>query len=236
MYTSRTFSAGGALLALCLAPLAHAQWAVIDVAAVARLSSEIRTLQQSLVTEQEQYLEAQQTLRSMSGARGMHDLLQGVRRNYLPENWTQLSAALAGQPGAYPALAAAIRRAERTDTSLTPAQFARLSSAAQAQLVADRRSAALLQALSSAALANASGRFAQLNQLITAIGTAGDQKAILDLTARIDAEQTMVQNEQTKLAVLFAAARAERWADRERAREEAIAAQGNFATRFQPTP
>ena len=102
--------------------------------------------------------------------------------------------------------------------------------------MADRRSAALLQALSSAALANASGRFAQLNQLITAIGTAGDQKAILDLTARIDAEQTMVQNEQTKLAVLFAAARAERWADRERAREEAIAAQGNFATRFQPTP
>ncbi len=236
MQTMKRLRAGAVLLALCLAPVAHAQWAVIDVAAVARLSTEIQTLQQSLVTEQEQYLEAQQMLSSMSGPRGMHELLQGVRRNYLPENWTQLSAALAGEPGAYPALAAAVRAAERADTSLTPEQFARLSAAAQAQLLADRRSAALLQALSSAALANASGRFAQLNQLVTAIGSARDQKAVLDLTARIDAEQTMVQNEQTKLAVLFAAARAERWADHERAREEAIAAQGNFATRFQPTP
>jgi type IV secretion system protein VirB5 len=236
MQTRRQCAVVSALLALVMVPVAHAQWAVIDVAAVTRLTTEIQTLEQSLATERQQYLETQQMLSSMTGARGMHNLLAGVRRNYLPENWAQLRAALAGDSSAYPQLAAAIASAVRTETILTPAEFARLTPAAQAQVTADRRTAALLQALSSAALANASGRFAQLQQLISAIGSAQDQKAILDLTARIDAEQTMVQNEQTKLRVLFAAAEAQHWTDRQRAREAAIAAQGEFATRFQPTP
>lgn len=225
-----------ALMSALFAPLARAQWAVIDVAAVTRLTAELQTLAQSLQTEREQYLEAQQQLSSMTGNRGMQDLLAGVRRNYLPGSWAQLSAALAGHSSTYPALAGAIRAAVLADTSLTASQFARLSPAARAQLSANRHTAALLQALSEEALANASGRFAQLGELITAIGSARDQKSILDLTARISAEQTMVDNEQTKLGVLYSAARAERWADREREREEAIAAEGDFATRFQPTP
>ena len=224
------------LLLVVAAPVAHAQWAVIDVAAVTRLTTEIQTLEQSLATQRQQFMEAQQQLRSMTGDRGMENLLANVRRNYLPQDSSQLSAALAGQSSGYPAFSATLRADVAAQRRLTPAQFAQLSTTAQRQLSDERRTAALLQAVSTEALANASGRFSGLKQLIAAIGSAGDQKAILDLTARISAEQAMLENEQTKLRVLFAAAEADHWIDRERSREEAIAEEGNFATRFQPTP
>ncbi len=225
------------LLTLLAAARAHAQWAVIDVAAVARLSTEVQTLDQALTTARQSLADTRQQLAAMTGDRGMEGLLSNVRRNYLPTHWAQLSGVLAqrGSPG-YGALAASVRRALAGDSVLSAPQLAALSPAARAQIASDRRGVVLLQALSRQALANSSGRFASLQQLIDAIGTAHDQKAILDLTARIDSEQAMLENEQTKLRILFAAAEAQHWADEQRARERAIAAQGDFATRFQPTP
>ena len=224
------------LLLVAVAPVARAQWAVIDVAAVARLSAELQTLDQSLTTQQEEFGAAEAQLRGMSGTRGMQDLLGGIRRNYLPENWAQLRAAAGGSPGSYPGLSAAVRDAMAAHAYLSSGQLQTLSPSARQQLVANRRTAALLEAISASALSDASARFSGLKQLIATIGTARDQKSILDLTARIGAEQTMLENEQTKLRVLFAAAEAQRWIDHEREREAAIAAQGNFATRFRPTP
>ena len=46
----------------------------------------------------------------------------------------------------------------------------------------------------------------------------------------------MLENEQTKLVMLVAATDAQRRADEEQDRERAIAGQGQFASRFQPTP
>lgn len=224
------------LLFIAVAPAARAQWAVIDVAAVARLSAELQTLDQSLTTQQQEFGAAEAQLRGMSGTRGMQDLLGGIRRNYLPENWAQLRAAADGNPGSYPKLSAAVRGAMVAHAYLSSGQLQILSPSARQQLLANRRTAALLEALSASALSDASARFSGLQQLIATIGTARDQKSILDLTARIGAEQTMLENEQTKLRVLFAAAEAQRWIDHEREREAAIAAQGNFATRLRPTP
>jgi len=221
---------------MATAPAAHAQFAVIDVAAVAQLVTEVQNLEQALTVAREHLTEAQTELRSMTGDRGMEQLLAGVNRNYLPADWEQLTAALNNTSSAYAALSAAVRQAVTEDTVLTAQQLATLSPAAQQQLVADRGTAALLQAVSRQALANSSSRFADLQQLISTIGTASDQKGILDLNARIGAEQAMLENEQTKLAVLVATAEAQRWADEEQDRERAIAGQGQFATRFQPTP
>ena len=235
MKSMRWMGCIGAVFA-AVAPVAHAQWAVIDVAAVARLSAELRTLEQSLSTQQQQFLAAEAQLRGMSGTRGMQDLLGGIRRNYLPQNWVQLRAAAEGRPASYPGLASAVSAAIAAHAYLSPGQLQSLSPSAQQQLAANRRTAALLEAISASALSDASARFSGLKQLIATIGTAQDQKSILDLTARIGAEQTMLENEQTKLRVLFATAEAERWADELRAHERDIAAQGDFATRFQPTP
>ncbi|MFZ0552181.1 MAG: type IV secretion system protein [Steroidobacteraceae bacterium] len=217
------------LALIAAAPAAHAQFAVIDVASVAQLVKEVQNLEQELTV-------AQTELRSMTGDRGMEQLLAGTNRNYLPTDWGQLTAALNGTGAAYPALSAAIRQALAEDTVLSPQQVATLSPSGQQQLAANRGTAALLQAVSQQALANASSRFADLQLLINTIGTASDQKGILDLNARVEAEQAMLENEQTKLTVLVAAAEAQRWADEEQDRERAIAGQGEFATRFQPTP
>lgn len=218
------------------APAAHAQFAVIDVAAVTQLVTEVQNLEQALTVARDHLAEAQEQLRSMTGDRGMERLLAGIDRNYLPTDWGQLTASLDDTGGTYSALSAAIQQALAEDSVLTPQQIDTLSPDRQQQLTDDRDTAAMLQAVSRQALANASGRFAGLQQLIDAIGTASDQKGILDLNARIGAEQAMLEDEQTKLAMLVAAAEAQRWADEERDRERAIAGQGEFATRFQPTP
>lgn len=225
-----------ALGLLAIAPAAHAQFAVIDVAAVTQLVTEVQNLEQALTVAREHLAEAQTELRSITGDRGMEQLLAGTNRNYLPTDWGQLTAALNDTSSAYAALSASIQQALTANTVLTPQQVAMLSPDDQQQLAAERGTAALLQAVSRQALANASSRFADLQQLINTIGTAGDEKSILDLNARIGAEQAMLQNEQTKLIMLLAATDAQRWADEEQGRERAIAGQGQFANRFQPTP
>ena len=225
-----------ALILMAAAPQARAQFAVIDVAAVTQLVTEVQNLEQALTVAREHLEEAQAELRSMTGDRGMEQLLAGMNRNYLPTDWGQIAAAINNTSTAYAGLSAAIQQALTEDTVLTGQQLATLSPEAQQQVAADRGTAALLQAISRQALANASSRFTGLQQLINTIGTASDQKGILDLNARIGAEQAMLENEQTKLLMLVAAAEAQHWANEEQDGERDIAGQGQFATRFQPTP
>jgi type IV secretion system protein VirB5 len=91
-------------------------------------------------------------------------------------------------------------------------------------------------ALAQQALANTSARFASIQSLIGAISAAGDQKAILDLQARISAELGMLQNEQTKLQILHQATEAQAALDRQRDWEQSVAGQGRFEARYQPRP
>jgi type IV secretion system protein VirB5 len=216
------------LLALGGTRPAHAQFAVIDVASLAQLIQEYETLQQQLSTAQSLLSQAQSEYAAITGSRGMQSLLSGTARNYLPTNWSQLSQVINGSSGSYPALAASITSLVNANAVLTPAQVAALSPTEQAQLTLARQNPALLQATARAALANSSDRFASLQQLISAIGSAADQKASLDLTARITAEQGMLQNEQTKLQMLYHVAQAQEWARAQQVRERAIADQGSL--------
>ena len=190
---------------------------------------------QQLLTAQAQLQQAKTTLQSMSGARGMQMLLSGTNRNYLPTSSAQLTSAMQGS-GSYPGLSLDVRNAVSANAVLTPAQLATLSPADQQQIAAARQAAALRQALAQESLSNSSSRFAALQSLIAAIGSASDQKAILDLQARITAELGMLQNEQTKLQVLGASGRCHKRRERAAQPELSIAEQGQFETRFQPVP
>jgi type IV secretion system protein VirB5 len=226
------------LLLICyvaLLPAAHAQFAVIDVASVAQLMSEVQTLQQELATARADLAQAQATYQSTVGGRGMERLLSGTQRNYLPTDWGSLQGAL-GTTGGYSALSADINGLLGKNAILTPQQLSGLSPAVGQQLQVDRQTVAMLEAISHQALATTSMRFASLQQLIDAISRAGDQKASLDLHARIGAEQGMLQNEQTKLQTLYQSAQAEQWANDLQMRERIVAAHGDFAHRFRPTP
>jgi type IV secretion system protein VirB5 len=219
-----------ALLGLGAFNPAHAQWAVIDVASLGQLVQEVQQLRVQVTTAQSQLIQAQSEYAAITGNRGMELLLGGINRNYLPGSWSQVSQVMNGSSGSFPALAGSVQSLVQANAVLTPAQVSALSATEQAHLAAARESAALLQALSRAALENSSGRFAQLQQLISAIGTATDQNGALDLNARIAAEHGMLENESTKLQVLYQVAQSEEWARAQRAREQALADQGSLRT------
>jgi type IV secretion system protein VirB5 len=219
-----------AALALGSTVPAQAQFAVIDVASVTQLLSEVRQLEQQVATARSQLLQAQSEYAAITGNRGMQNLLSGTLRNYLPTDWTQLSQVMSGSSASFPALASSVSSLVSSNAILTASQVASLSPSQQALLAAARQNPALLAAMSQTALANSSGRFAELQSLIGAIGTASDQKASLDLTARITAEQGMLQNEATKLQILYQVAQSQEWARVQRVREQALADQGSMRT------
>ena len=209
---------------------AHAQFAVIDVAALTQLVNQLRQLEQEVQTAKSQLLQAQSEYAAITGNRGMQNLLSGTLRNYLPTDFTQLSQVMNGSSASFPALASSITSLINSNAILSASQVASLSPSEQAQLAAARQNPALLAAMSQTALANSSSRFAELQTLISAIGTATDQKASLDLTARITAEQGMLQNEATKIQILYQVAQSQEWARAQRVREQALADQGSMRT------
>ena len=227
-------------IALALVPVgAHAQFAVIDVAAVTQLVAQVQQLEQQLATARSQLAQAQSEYQAITGSRGMQALLAGTVRNYLPPDWATLQGVLQGggpAASAYPALAADLVRAINSNSVLSAPQLAALPAAAMQSLQAGRQAPALLAALTQEALANSSQRFAALQQLIDTIGSAADQKSILELGARIAAEEGMLQNEHTKLDELYQGTQASQWTSAQRTRELIVAGHGQFSGRFQPQP
>lgn len=215
---------------LAVAPAAHAQFAVIDVASVTQLVQEVQTAVQELQTAQSELAQARQSYQSMTGTRGMQNLLSGTNRNYLPTDVTSLEATLSGPGGSYGALATSVQTAMASNAVLSPATLASLSAAERNAVLAQRQAVALQQGISAQALTNSSARFAQVQQLINTIGSAQDPKAVLDLQARISAEQGELQAEQTKLQVLYQTLRAQQAAEEQVSREQAIADVGSLRT------
>lgn len=211
---------GLAVLGGAVAPPAGAAMAVIDVRAIVQLKQQITTLRDQLT-------EARAAVRAMTGSRGMQNLLNlsDAARNYLPRDW----AALQGlrDSGAVRALAAG-------QAVLSAAQLAGLTAEDRSLVEGQRQSRALLQQMTREALSRASTRFASLQSLQAAIGSATDAKAIADLSGRIEVENAMLANEQAKLDTLYQLATSEQRALEWRMRERAIESHGAFGARFTP--
>lgn len=214
----------------------RAQLSVVDYPSLSNIIQEIQTTQQVLANARNQLLQAQQALQTMTGNRGMQLLLNNVVRNYVPTNWAPINGAPLGLYASYPALATSALALVSGNAVLSSQTLGTLSATDQQRIITARNSAAMNQALSRDAVSNASGRFADLQSLISTIGSASDQKGILDLQARIGAEQGMLQNEQTKMQSLYQALQADAAAGREQLQEQVVASHGQFASRFQPTP
>jgi type IV secretion system protein VirB5 len=215
--------------------VARGQMAVIDVASLRQLLQQVQSLAQQLTTARAQLAQAESLYQSMTGSRGLQRLLSGADPNYMPTDWTQLTAAMQGT-GSYGVLAGDVAGALSGNAVLSTVQVAALSADEQSAINSARQCVALLQALAQQALTNTSGRFSDIQQLGAAIGSASDQKSILELQAALGTEGSMLQNEQTKLEVLFRAAQSQQWAASERQREMVVAGQGSFASRFEPSP
>jgi type IV secretion system protein VirB5 len=206
------------------APVVHAQWAVVDAPAIVQLIQEVQTMEEQLQTTRSQLAQAQQALQSMTGNRGMQQLLSGTVRNYLPSDWAQLPS-MSG-----------VSQIVSANAILSQQRLTQLPLEAQQWIQATRQWTAVRQAVARQALTNAGNRFSAIQSLIAAIPAAADQKGILDLQARISAELGMLQNEQIKLQVLNQTLDAQDSMLRQQARELVIEGHGNFASRFQPAP
>ena len=212
----------------CTSPYAHAQFAVVDVGAIAQLIQQIATMRDQLMTAKDQLDQAREALESMRGGRGMDGLLSGQDRNYLPPDWEEWERTLQQATRQYRALSRELEQIMRQNEILPEDYIARWTPQQQIEFLEGRRSTAAVQMLSRRALESTSARFESLEELVRAIGRASDQKAILDLNARIAAEQAMLQNEQTKLTVMHEAMRAEEAARRQKLRELAMRSRGSL--------
>jgi type IV secretion system protein VirB5 len=215
--------------ALTLTRPAQAQWAVIDVGAITQLIIQVRQIENAIQVAQNTLSQAQQAYSAITGGRGMQLLLSGTNRNYLPANWNQLVGAQYGASGTYGALGSDVSATMQRDALLTPNYTQNYSAAENSQLNARRSAVALQEALTRQELANVSQRFAAIQTLINAIPNATDEKGILDLQARIQVEQGMLQNENSKLHILYAAAQSQAQTERERADEQAIVDIGHLS-------
>jgi type IV secretion system protein VirB5 len=216
---------------------AQAQWAVIDVASIKQLLVQIEYWKRQVDGMANQLDQLKQTHAALTGGRGMESLLPtgDLERNYLPKDWAEMRKVLDGSSGAYGDLSAAVTSAIEARKVLSDARLASLSAPERDSVLKARQSASAAAVMAQRAFTNAGQRFAALQTLVSAIGSAPDAKAIADLQARIAAEEAMLGNEQAKLATLYQAAQAEQWAQAAQIREAAIAGHGQFESRLHPT-
>jgi type IV secretion system protein VirB5 len=237
--TARAVTAIGAMtLLICLltAPAARAQFAVIDVGAITQLIAEVQLLEEQLTTARAHLAQAEREYAAMTGARGMEQLLREAPRNYLPTSWADLQAVMQGGGGRFGALGGGITATVAANEVLSDQALARLPADVRKQIDDRRRLTALQQTMTRQALLTTSDRFDSLQQLITVLPAAEDQKAVLDLQARVAAENAMLLNEQSKLVTLSQVVQAQERANQQQVRERSLVGHGEFATRFQPVP
>jgi type IV secretion system protein VirB5 len=216
-------------IALCFfgANAAKAGIPVIDAANLAQSVQNIvawgQQYQQMAMQYQQlvqQYNQTVQTFNSLNGIRGMADLVNTpALRKYLPNQWSE-AMNLLNAPGGYTNLQSSInniRDATRIvgldQTNLDP------NSAAGRAFVGSQNQAAMNRALSEEGFSQASDRITAIQSLIDKVNGAPEQKDVLDLQARIQAEQAMVQNESVKLALMSQLQQAQRDIQAQQARE-----------------
>ena len=111
----------GAVACLLCTSVGHAAMPVIDIRAIVQMAQQLQVLQNQLTTARNQLTQAQQQFQSLTGQRGMEQLLSGVTRNYLPADWATLEATLRGAQASYTAFSAEMQAVLRQVTVLTPA-------------------------------------------------------------------------------------------------------------------
>lgn len=221
-----------------LAPLhAKAGIPVIDITAIANLMQQVMYWQQQISAMQKQYDQLRQskdqlalTYGAMTGTRGMEQLLptSNLERNYLPPSYGELMNTLNGSSASYAGLGSHVQSIMRANSVLSGAQMNAMSPEMRQIVEQGRQSAAMLNGMTQSAYQNTSQRFSALQQLINRIATAQDPKAIQDLQARIQAEQNMLTNEQSKLQSLYQVAQSEELMRRQRIREQSASDIGSM--------
>lgn len=193
---------------------------VIDAASLAQQMQQVAAWAKQFQQMQDQFSQMKSTYDSLNGVRGMASLANNpALRNYLPSEYQDMlsgKSMSSGISGSIASIREAVKLVDVDSTGLVAA-----SDAARAFQNAQNQNA-LNRAIGEEGYRQASQRFADIQQLLDKVNSAPDQKDILDLQGRIQAEQVMMQNEHVKLTMMMHLAQAQRDIQQQQAREIAI--------------
>lgn len=185
---------------------AQAQIPVTDVAGLTQQVQQVISWGQQLQQMKAQIDQQKRMYESMSGSRGLGHLLNNpALRNSLPQDWQKVYSAI--QNGGYKGLSGAGRAIRDANKIYGCENFsASVAKLCERQAVKSAQDKAFAQDAYSVAQA----RLDNIQGLMSQIDQTEDGKAIAELNARIQAEQAMIQNEQTKLQMFSMLAAAEK--------------------------
>jgi type IV secretion system protein VirB5 len=218
----RLFAALAGVVLITTTP-AHAQMAVFDASTYAKVLQETQTALKQLQQLQQQVQQGQQLLTSLnqiSNVNGLATVLsQPALRTFLPDATTIVTAAQGDLAtlGAIGQTAKAIRSANQLYTPPS-------GDAAGADLMAAGNRAAINLATGQAVVQAGATRLTGLEQLQAALNTAANARAVLDLQARLQAEQAMISNDQMRIQGLAMTQTAQAQLQTQRDQERAAAA------------
>jgi type IV secretion system protein VirB5 len=212
-----------AAVSLASAPAARAQMLVHDAASYAKILQQAQTAIGQLAQLKAQVAQGRQLLDSLNPVSDVNALASALNAPALRGVVPDAAAFVAAAHGDFAALgqigrqAQAIRDASRR---YVPAGGDPLDQALEAAGDRAARDLATAEAVGAAGAARLKG----LQDLQTAIGTAANARAVLDLQARLGAEQAMTANDQLRLQALAMSQAAEARLARQTAQERAAAA------------
>jgi type IV secretion system protein VirB5 len=195
---------------------AHAQGIpVIDIANLIQTIQQVMNDITKIENQVEQIRQLQSQVASINGVRNLGNVFNSAGlNNYVPANaFAAVNAIDSSGYGGLTATARNLRDAGMVYNCLDLAGAARTS--CQATLAQPYQQKGLLQD----AMRAASGRLAQINSLMGQINATSDQKAVLEIQARISAENALLAHEVSQVQMLVGMADSEERIARSRDRE-----------------
>lgn len=205
-----------ASIGICLSAPTRAQGIpVIDIANLIQTIQQVINDITKIENQVQQITQLQDQLTSITGVRNLGTILDNpALRNYVPaQAFAALNAVNASGYAGLTTAAKSLRDAGMVYNCLDLAGAARAT--CQASLAQPYQQKALLQD----AMTAAAGRIVQIQALMSQINATADQKAILELQARIGAENAMLAHEATQIQMLQGLADSEERVARSRDRE-----------------
>jgi len=221
--TIRARGAVGLVLTIAFTLPAHAQQVVYDPSAVGKLIEQARTELQQLEQLKAQLAQGKQLYDAFNHASDVNSVASLLSapplRALLPDAQLFIGAAK-GDLGALGQIGARAARIRSQSRLYTPLAGDAQGEALEATGARAARDLALGETVADAG----AQRLIGLQQLQTALGTAPNVRALMDIQARLTAEQAMIANDQMRLQGLAMAQAAEDRLARQQALERIAAA------------
>lgn len=194
---------------------ANAGIPVIDVASLVQAVQEVMQSIQQIQNQITQIQQLESQIEGVTGTRNLGAILNNpLLQNYIPANATQLLGDVSSSGyGGLTSTAKTLRDAQMTYNCLNLGGSAKTN--CQSTLAMPYQNKALLQD----AMDAASGRITQIKNLMQQINTTTDEKGVLEIQARIQSENAMLQHQMTQINLARGIAEADARIAESRAKE-----------------